>query len=88
MNGKQGINQLKEEGFSHIYTHEDSPNAYYPNHAHLTLTAHIIVEGEIALTSEGKTKTYKKGERVDVPKNTVHSAKIGPNGCTYIIGEK
>ena len=52
-------------------------------------TAHIILEGEMTLTCGGSTKTYTAGERPpDVPAGAVHSARIGPSGCRYLIGEK
>jgi quercetin dioxygenase-like cupin family protein len=79
---------LKKEGFNTLFTWTDSPNATYGDHTHSVPTAHIVLEGEITCTCQGKTVTYKVGERFDVPANTIHSAKIGNNGCTYIIGEK
>ncbi len=80
--------QLREEGFSGIFVHRDSPDAYYPDHTHTGITAHIVLEGEIIVTSEGQTLTYKTGDRFDVPAGEVHSAQIGPQGCRYMIGEK
>jgi len=80
--------QLLSEGFSGIFVHRDSPNAFYPDHTHLGITAHIILDGEITVTSEGQTVTYKTGERFDVPAGEVHSASIGSEGCRYMIGEK
>jgi quercetin dioxygenase-like cupin family protein len=43
--------------------------------------------GEMELTMSGVTYHLKPGDRCDVPANTVHSAKMGPHGCTYLIGE-
>jgi quercetin dioxygenase-like cupin family protein len=80
--------RLREEGFSNIFVWQDRPNAFYPDHTHPGVTAHIVLEGEITVTCHGVTKTYKAGDRLDVPKETVHSAKIGPKGCRYVIGEK
>lgn len=80
--------QLMSEGFSGIFVHRDSPNSFYPDHTHSGITAHIVLDGDITVTSEGQTITYKPGERFDVPAGDVHSAKIGPNGCRYMIGEK
>lgn len=76
------------EGFSGIFVHRDSPNAYYPDHTHRGITAHIVLDGDITVTSEGQTATFEQGQRFDVPEGEVHSAKIGPNGCRYMIGEK
>jgi len=80
--------QLQSEGFATTYVWQDGPNAEYPDHAHETDTAHIILAGEIALTMNGRSQTYRAGERCDVPAGAVHSAKVGPQGCRYLIGEK
>jgi mannose-6-phosphate isomerase-like protein (cupin superfamily) len=80
--------RLRSEGFTHTYVWQDGPGAYYPEHTHATVTAHIVVEGEVTVTLEGKTQTYRAGDRFDVPAETIHSAKMGPQGCRYLIGEK
>jgi mannose-6-phosphate isomerase-like protein (cupin superfamily) len=80
--------QLRAEGFTRTYVWHDGPGAYYPEHTHPTMTAHIVLEGEVTVTSEGKTQTYRAGERFDVPAGTIHTAKMGPTGCRYLIGEK
>jgi quercetin dioxygenase-like cupin family protein len=80
--------QLKREGFSHTYVWEDGPNATYPDHTHPQETAHIVLRGEMTITSKGKTNDYGTGDRCDVPGNTVHSAVMGPHGCRYLIGER
>jgi quercetin dioxygenase-like cupin family protein len=80
--------KLGAEGFTHIYLWEDGPGVYYPDHTHANETAHIVLEGEMTVTSEGRTQTYKAGDRFDVPANAIHSAKMGPRGCRYLIGGK
>lgn len=80
--------QLHSEGFVHTYIWQDGPNAFYPNHTHAIETAHIILDGEMTLTQGDKTQTFRVGERCDVPADAVHSAKMGPRGCRYLIGEK
>jgi quercetin dioxygenase-like cupin family protein len=79
---------LKQEGFRQTYVWEDAPNASYPNHTHATETAHIILSGEMTLTMAGESRTYRTGERCDVPASAVHSARMGPGGCRYLIGER
>ena len=80
--------QLRSEGFRRTYTWQDAPNAFYPEHTHPTETAHIILDGEMTLTTKNGTRPYRTGERCDVPADAVHSARIGPQGCRYLIGEK
>ena len=87
-NEKDLIAQLVNEGFSHTYVWEDVPNARYPNHTHSVETAHIILNGEMTLTTDGRSKTYRPGERCDGPAHAVHSARMGPQGCRYLIGER
>jgi quercetin dioxygenase-like cupin family protein len=79
---------LKQEGFRQTYVWEDAPNVSYPNHTHATETAHIILSGEMTLAMAGESRTYRTGERCDVPAGAVHSARMGPGGCRYLIGER
>lgn len=88
MNEKELERKLESEGFSGVFIHRDRPGAHYPDHTHRGTTAHIVLEGEITVTSQGTTVTYGPGDRFDVPAGAVHSAKIGPGGCRYMIGEK
>jgi mannose-6-phosphate isomerase-like protein (cupin superfamily) len=80
--------QLAAEGFAHAYVWQDGPRAFYSDHTHAGLTAHVILDGEMTLTCDGQSETFRVGERCDVPAGAVHSAKMGPNGCRYLVGEK
>ena len=80
--------QLQSEGFLHTYVWQDGPHAFYPDHTHAAETAHIILDGEMTLTHDGVTRTYATGERCDIPARAAHSARMGPRGCRYLVGEK
>ena len=80
--------QLHEEGFPHTYVWQDGPHTFYSDHTHPVETAHIILDGEMTLTQGGDPHTFRTGERCDVPAGAVHSARMGPKGCRYLIGEK
>ena len=80
--------QLETEGFSHTFVWQDRPEAFYADHTHTGPSAHIILSGEMTLTIDGKSRTYRPGERCDVPAGTVHSARMGVRGCRYLVGEK
>jgi quercetin dioxygenase-like cupin family protein len=88
MNEAQFRRQLEEEGFETLYVWEDGPGAFYSDHKHLGESAHIILQGEMTLTMQGSSRTYRVGDRVDVPGGAAHSAKMGSMGCRYLIGEK
>jgi mannose-6-phosphate isomerase-like protein (cupin superfamily) len=80
--------QLRAEGFRRTYIWQDLPHTHYPAHTHASLTAHIVLDGEMTLTVAGESRTFRTGERCDVPAGTVHAARMGPQGCRYLIGEK
>jgi mannose-6-phosphate isomerase-like protein (cupin superfamily) len=80
--------QLRRQRFSRVYVWQDAAGALYREHTHEGLTAHIILDGEMTLSMRGGSKTYRAGERCDVPAGAVHAARMGPGGCRYLIGEK
>ena len=88
MNVAELEKKLRSEGFGYTYVWQDGPDQSYSEHTHPVETAHIILEGEMTLTVDGKSTTYRAGERCDVPTGTVHAARMGPAGCRYLIGEK
>lgn len=79
---------LEHEGFVHTYVWQDGPGTFYPEHRHSVETAHIILSGEMTLIMDGKSETYREGGRCDVAAGAAHSAKMGPKGCRYLIGER
>jgi mannose-6-phosphate isomerase-like protein (cupin superfamily) len=63
----------------------------YPPHSHRTRTTHVILSGQLTITypkdGDGTKTTYGVGDRIDVDADRVHEVWIGPEGCTYVIGE-
>ncbi|HEX5482773.1 MAG TPA: cupin domain-containing protein [Terriglobia bacterium] len=88
MNAKEYEKMLHGEGFAITYVWQDAPDAIYPEHTHSCETAHVILEGEMTVIAEGETRGLKPGDRFDVPARQVHSARMGPQGCRYVIGER
>ena len=88
MEERELADQLIREGYSHLYVWEDGPHVDYPEHQHRADSAHIVLNGEMTITSDGETRLYRTGDRVDVPAGVKHSAKAGPMGCRYLIGER
>src|SRR6202034_4599514 len=63
LNESELTKQLGAEGFTHTYVWQDRPNAFYSDHTHAGLTAHIILDGEMTLTCGGKSETFRVGDR-------------------------
>ncbi|PQE30175.1 hypothetical protein CJF32_00003600 [Rutstroemia sp. NJR-2017a WRK4] len=82
--------QLEEKvrswGFSTVFTWTDGPP-----HSHRGLTTHLITDGQLTITypkeKDAQKVTYGVGDRIDVDAGRVHEVWMGPEGCTYIIGE-
>jgi len=66
-------------------------NAYYRPHSHSGLTTHLIIKGSLTIIYPGdrdaEKTTYGVGDRIDVDAGREHEVWIGPEGCTYVIGE-
>jgi len=88
MEEKDLAERLIREGYVHLYVWEDGPNVYHPEHEHRAESAHIILHGEMTLSMNGESRTYRTGDRCDLPAGIRHSAQIGPDGCRYLIGER
>jgi quercetin dioxygenase-like cupin family protein len=79
--------KLKDEGFKHIYEWMDAPSTEYPLHHHQDKVSFYILTGSIAFTIDGETTQLTTGNRFDVPVGKKHTAKVGPEGCSFIVGE-
>jgi mannose-6-phosphate isomerase-like protein (cupin superfamily) len=69
--------KLRSGGFDPTLLWQDRPNAFDPDHAHNTMTAHIILEGEMQLTMNGNSEIIRSGDRCDPPPR---SSPLGENG--------
>lgn len=87
MNQEEWISSLKKEGFENVYVIKDDPNFEYSTHTHEKACVHIILAGSMGLQSNDGLKELSQGERINIPAGTTHSAKMGPQGCKYIVAE-
>ncbi len=77
--------QLREEGFSGIHEFSDAPGREYPDHQHGYVEVRWVVDGEVTFGVDGREYTLGPGDRLNMPANTVHNARMHPErGATYI----
>lgn len=88
MTKDQMIATLKQDGFAHIYEWRDAPGTEYPAHAHKGKVSFFITEGEIEMNVDGKITLVKAGDRMNVPVGISHTAKVGDEGCVFVVGEE
>jgi quercetin dioxygenase-like cupin family protein len=78
--------RLEREGFE-TYRWDDPPGAWYEAHSHDRDECLWCIEGEITFGIEGSEYTLGPGDRLMLPKGTVHTARAGRRGASYWIGE-
>ena len=66
-------------------------NSHYPPHSHSGETTHLVLKGSLTAVypddPQAEKKTYSIGETWLVPAKKKHEVWVGPEGCTYVIGE-
>jgi len=87
MNEHELITELKKK-WKEVYIWKDKPNELYEEHAHPYYTKIIILEGNIELLIENKKYNLGPTDTIIIKKDKIHSAKIGINGCKYVVAEK
>jgi quercetin dioxygenase-like cupin family protein len=83
------MEKLRTEA-SGCYSWSNGPNDRYSAHSHSYEKVLYCVDGSItfALESEGRRLELKAGDRMVLQAGTVHSAVVGPHGCTCIEGKR
>ena len=78
----------QRDGYREIDTMQRMPNVSRPPHAHPFDARGFILAGELTLTWEGQTYTFRVGETFDMPAGCVHSEQWGPEATTFLVGRR
>ena len=72
------------------YSWSNGPGDRYAAHTHAYEKVLYCVNGSITfvLEAEGRRLELKGGDRMVLPAGTVHSAVVGPGGCSCIEGRR
>jgi quercetin dioxygenase-like cupin family protein len=73
------------------YSWSNGPGDRYAPHSHAYEKVLYCVEGSITFVLEpqdGKRMELNAGDRMVLAAGTVHSAVVGPSGCTCIEGKR
>jgi quercetin dioxygenase-like cupin family protein len=88
MTEQEWLQKLKEEGYEPLGVPHFPPNAVIPEHTHPETTVHVILAGEITFTDKDGVKTWRTGDRFEIPAGTSHRGTAGPEGCAFAAGVK
>ena len=85
----QQMEKLRGEA-TNCYSWSNGPGDRYAPHSHGYEKVLYCVDGSIAFVLEQEVRRLelKAGDRMVLPAGTVHSAEVGPGGCTCIEGRR
>jgi len=83
------MTRLRDEATG-CYSWSNGPGDRYAPHSHTYEKVLYCVDGSITfmLEPEARHLDLKAGDRMVLPAGTVHSAVVGPAGCTCIEGKR
>lgn len=88
MTEQEAIDKLKAEGYQNVEVINFEPKKDLGHHTHEDQTVHIILKGEVFITDEDGTEVYEKGDRIEFPAGTEHSAAVGTEPFSMVVGHK
>ena len=84
------MEKLRSEA-SNCYSWSNGPGDRYAAHSHAYEKVLYCVDGSITFAVQGdgaKLIDLQAGDRIALAAGTVHSASVGPHGCTCIEGRR
>jgi hypothetical protein len=86
------IERLESEGYDKVWIYDAPAGEIDEEHQHSYDTKLHILTGEIRIKFlNGGAVTdfrFKSGDEKEIPRNKIHSAKVGLGGCRYIVAER
>jgi cupin superfamily acireductone dioxygenase involved in methionine salvage len=86
MPDEHALRQILAAQDLHPYRWSNGPRDVYSAHTHPYDKVIYVVSGSITfgLPESGKQLELEQGDRLDLPKGTVHSAVVGPHGVVCL----
>jgi mannose-6-phosphate isomerase-like protein (cupin superfamily) len=78
---------LEAEGFE-VHAWRDPADRIYANHHHDCDESLWLVRGSLLLRVDEREYLLGPGDRLLLPRGVPHSARAGPDGATYLIGQR
>lgn len=78
---------MQEKNFDPLLI-TNKPGYIYEKHKHEETKMIICIEGSMEVSVGKKTFMFEPGDKLLIPGNTVHSAAVGAEGCSFFWAEK
>ena len=79
---------LKRDGYGEIETKTVPGKIATKPHSHDFSVRALVLAGDITLTYEGRSRTFRTGEIFEMTAGCMHHEEYGPDGSTYLVGRK
>lgn len=88
MDTKEFEKQLKQGGYLDVEMKKAAPNFLSKPHTHEFDVRALIMDGQLALTRDGRTDTYRAGQIFEMDAGCLHTEQYGAEGTTYLVGRR
>ena len=88
MNATEFETGLQQDGFKDIETKTVHAHVATKPHRHDFSVRALVLAGDITLTYEGRSRTFRTGEIFEMAAGCEHSEEYGSDGVTYLVGRK
>jgi quercetin dioxygenase-like cupin family protein len=88
MNAAEFETGLKRTGYLDVETKQAMPDLSTQPHSHPFDVRALVLAGEVTLTSQGESRTYRSGDIFEMAAGCEHSERHGPEGTKYLVGRK
>lgn len=78
---------IKKYGFNPV-KFTDEANYIYESHSHKETKLLVFLDGEMDVVVNDEKFKCQKGDELIIPGNSIHSAIVGNQGCTFFWSEK
>ncbi len=79
---------LRRAGYREIEAKQTQPDFATQPHSHPFDVRALVLEGEMTLSSQGESRTYRAGEIFEMAAGREHSERYGPAGAKTLVGRR
>lgn len=80
--------ELQRDGYGEVSTRVIEPGVHNDSHSHPFDVRALMLSGELTLTWEGQTRTYRAGDVFTMAAGCAHVEQFGPEGASYVVGRR
>jgi len=80
--------RARAQGFNDVLVREWAPGQVVGTHTHPFDVSALVVRGEVVLTCHGEGRALRAGQPFELPRDTQHDERYGPEGATFWVARK